>query len=111
MSFEPTSGPLYNEPAALLSLLSRHVSRLSGRFLFNLAERPPVPGTPIVTRHKHRESLVAPPRCATHRAYRLALRVELRALAGRRVHHMSGRHMVRAVDGSLAGTANMCFLQ
>ena len=75
------------------------------------AERQPVLGTPIFTGHKHDEPLVAPPNRATDGTYGLALRVELRALAAGRVYQMSGRHMVVAVNGSLAGMANVCFLQ
>jgi len=71
----------------------------------------PVLGTPIFTGHKHDESLIAPPNRATDGTYGLALRVELGALAGGRIYQMSGRHMVRAVKGSLAGMANVCFLQ
>ena len=95
----------------LFGLLNAAESRRSRRFLLTRAERLPVRGAPIFTGHKHDESLVAPPNRATDGTYGLALRVELRALAGGRIYQMSGRHMVRAVNGSLAGMANVCFLQ
>jgi len=95
----------------LFRLLNAAESRRSRRFLLTRAERLPVRGAPIFTGHKHDESLVAPPYRATDGTYGLALRVELRALAGGRIYQMSGRHMVRAVNGSLAGMANVCFLQ
>jgi hypothetical protein len=95
----------------LFGLLNAAESRRSRRFLLIRAERLPVRGTPIFTGHKHDERLVAPPDRATDGTHSLALRVELRALAGGRIYQMSGRHMLRAVNGSLAGVANVCSLQ
>ena len=110
-AMQGTRASLVSQQSDLCGLLNAAGSRRSRRFLLIRAERQPVLGTPIFTGHKHDEPLVAPPNRATDGTYGLALRVELRALAGGRVYQMSGRHMVRAVNGSLAGMANVCFVQ
>ena len=110
-AMQGTRASLVSQQSDLCGLLNAAGSRRSRRFLLLRAERQPVLGTPIFTGHKHDESLIAPPNRATDGTYGLALRVELGALAGGRIYQMSGRHMVRAVKGSLAGMANVCFLQ